>query len=440
MDEIEARLRELGVRASESIAAPPPAPPSIARRARRRRAVASLGALALVAVVATGAYAGIRNFGGTPIRTADPNVLSAAAAATQEQGSARAAFEISGRIETEAGSDDIEAKGTFEMDFENQLTYIRMEFEGLSALESKVVEMVQDGERGTSYMKGMVPGSEDAWVEMVGPEDGEAGSVPGFPPSLSSDPADLIGQIEAVSGDIEIVGTDEFDGVPVTHYRATLDPDLMLEGVPEESRAGLEERLGDGETGFEPLDVWVDDVGLLRRMDLAVRYAGPGDGEEIGGRDMSMEMEMSMTFFDYGAPVDINVPSENEVKEIGELQESFEVQGETTPAADEAHVDLLGPDGFSGPVLSWDLAGQSPMFCAGNLPSFTTKAELVRESTNEVLVTWDENFEGNDLRFACVHRDLPEDLARLAENPKDYMLRISGALRATTVEFVEARS
>ena len=62
-----------------------------------------------------------------------------------------------------------------------------------------------------------------------------------------------------------------------------------------------------------PLDVWLDENGLVRRM--SARY----DDMEVEGRraDVSFAMEL----FDFGASVDVKPPPPNEVSDFEALQQ-----------------------------------------------------------------------------------------------------------------------
>jgi hypothetical protein len=70
------------------------------------------------------------------------------------------------------------------------------------------------------------------------------------------------------------------------------------------------DQLGDAEM---PVDVWVDADGLPRRLQI-----------DLGGMVAAMGLDggsavMTIEFFDYGVPVDIEVPSPDEVTPITEV-------------------------------------------------------------------------------------------------------------------------
>ena len=75
------------------------------------------------------------------------------------------------------------------------------------------------------------------------------------------------------------------------------------------------------DTDFEPVHVWVDDRGRVRKMSFVVRIATENDGQAF---DMSMSYSMSL--FDFGEPVDIEVPDESEIVESRAVDGDTEVE------------------------------------------------------------------------------------------------------------------
>jgi hypothetical protein len=128
-----------------------------------------------------------------------------------------------------------------------------------------------------------------------------------------SDPREMLKQLERVSGKVQKVGSDDVRGTETTHYRARVDLRKVPEGVPEAQREVVRksaERIVaiTGMDGY-PVDVWIDDHKLVRRlaMDMSMK---------IQGQDA--HMQMTMDFFDYGAPVAFRLPPKDDVKDITE--------------------------------------------------------------------------------------------------------------------------
>ena len=111
-------------------------------------------------------------------------------------------------------------------------------------------------------------------------------------------------------------------GVATTHYEATMDLARALEEAPAHQRARLEEmfeQLGGGDDLADveiPVDVWVDDDDLPRRLRMDM-------GQVLGAAGTRGEMTMTMDLFDYGEPVDIEIPSADEVTPFSEALGGF---------------------------------------------------------------------------------------------------------------------
>jgi hypothetical protein len=185
--------------------------------------------------------------------------------------------------------------------------------ETLPAGFDEPMEMIVDG--STIYMR--VPmltyiGGPSGWLSM-NPEDmGMSSDALGLGAG-TYDPSSIIESLRGAGGEPEVVGTEDVRGVETTHYRATVDLDDAIAQVPEDQRAFIEaqlEQLGDSSI---PLDVWVDAEGLPRRMRLDMGdLLGQAMGAEVG-------VVMTMDFFDYGVPVDIQVPSPDEVQSFTDV-------------------------------------------------------------------------------------------------------------------------
>jgi hypothetical protein len=116
----------------------------------------------------------------------------------------------------------------------------------------------------------------------------------------NADGRDVLTSMEAL-GDVEKVGTESIDGVTVTHYRASLDPSKR--NISPRARAALGKVLTKVGTRLLPLDVWLYDSGLIRRLRtrqlIDLPASAPAD------RVMSTT---TLDYSDYGTKVDIKPP------------------------------------------------------------------------------------------------------------------------------------
>lgn len=138
--------------------------------------------------------------------------------------------------------------------------------------------------------------------------------------ATTADPSSALEVLRGSSDDLEVVGREELRGVPTTRYRTTVDLADALAAAPEMAR------LLDGEPtglpvdlGAVPVDVWLDEAGLVHRLVVAVQPAA-GDGPPVTAT-------LTLDLFDHGLPVDIAVPPAAEVTPaddvLGALGQAF---------------------------------------------------------------------------------------------------------------------
>ena len=143
---------------------------------------------------------------------------------------------------------------------------------------------------GTLYMKTASVDGEDRWLSSPVPEGGTASGM------AQTDPMTYLDLLGAVSSEIDEVGRERVRGVLTTHYHFEVDPRKLEMPSPQFGAADL------SAAGIEtlPLDVWVGDDDLPRRIRMALGAAGS---------DIEVDIEM----YDYGKPVEVEAPPEEQV-------------------------------------------------------------------------------------------------------------------------------
>ena len=145
----------------------------------------------------------------------------------------------------------------------------------------RATELVLDG--SVLYARLPMLGWVSADLERVGKLLGDGlGELTGL---VEDGPTGVLEQLRAV-GDVEELGREQVRGVETTRYRALLRPP------------------GGTEEDALPVEVWIDDDGLVRR--LRVTY---------GQRAASVTVEL----FDFGADVDVEPPPADQVTDLDEL-------------------------------------------------------------------------------------------------------------------------
>jgi hypothetical protein len=131
---------------------------------------------------------------------------------------------------------------------------------------------------------------------------------------LGTDPSRMVDWLRTVSGDVTTVGTEKLDGIDTTHYRATVDlskyPDLVPPDQREAVQRAVDQLTKAAHLSSFPVHVWVDEDGLVRQVRAVLT-------ETIQGQ--TVNVVTTERFYDFGAPVDIQLPAESQVTDISTL-------------------------------------------------------------------------------------------------------------------------
>lgn len=152
------------------------------------------------------------------------------------------------------------------------------------------------------------------WLELDAEKIGQSLGIDVSQLSQYNDPTKMLDYLRS-TGKVEEVGSEDVRGVGTKHYRATVDiakAAKSLGGTGKASGAGLDQLvkfLGDSKV---PVDVYIGDDKLVRRMTM--RLAPSGSAAASG-----FEMNMTMDLYDYGTPVNISAPPKSEVYDGSKL-------------------------------------------------------------------------------------------------------------------------
>jgi hypothetical protein len=125
--------------------------------------------------------------------------------------------------------------------------------------------------------------------------------------SGNQSPTDALAQLRG-SKHAKKLGTETIDGVETTHYRVKVDLNEALARATPKERKAVQRLLRTAkENGFDAagtsVDVWVGDDGLVRRLSEKLGRVG----------------KFTMTFSDYGEPVQIEAPPPDETVDFSAL-------------------------------------------------------------------------------------------------------------------------
>ncbi len=138
----------------------------------------------------------------------------------------------------------------------------------------------------------------------------QAGALSGM------DARDVFSFLEGVSGTIEAVGSEDVRGVSTSHYRATLDPTKLTALVPADqqgSLGGIDEAAKQAGLTDLPIDVWVDADGRVRKLSIELDAKMPGS-------DASLQASLVVEVYDYGMPLDLELPPADQVADAATLK------------------------------------------------------------------------------------------------------------------------
>ena len=218
------------------------------------------------------------------------------------------------KISVEGESDSAANKAHLKMDMGDLFG----SFGGSTGLPADAgsMEMIVDGD--TTYVKSglfaLMPGADQSKPWFSAPTGKISDNK-----TLSqgtADPKELLEFIRTAGGEVTEVGHETVRGTETTHLSTVIDIDKLAESAPASDKAALEkslEKLGAAGITEFPLDAWVDSDGRVRKMVMKMDMSKVGSGQvEMDGATMTVTVEM----FDFGEPVDIDVPPTDQVQAL----------------------------------------------------------------------------------------------------------------------------
>jgi hypothetical protein len=284
-------------------------------RARRKMAkdLATLGALAAVAA------GGVAVSGCGASATLDP--IARAAEVTSQQAGARVKLTMQFSSPALPSGYSITATGYFdERDRSGEMSMDLSGIPGASALPGGGVSTVKMIFQypviymDMPFLAGKLPEGK-TWMKLDLAKAAQAAGVDlSQLSSLEQDnPTQFLEYLRASSGGVLKEGTEVIDGVPTTHYFATLQLSSVLSRLPSSDQAAAKAALEKlGSAGAIPVDVWVDAQGRVRRMQLTAAApaaaAGGAAGAATGGSGT-----VTIDFTSYGPVPPVVAPPAGEV-------------------------------------------------------------------------------------------------------------------------------
>ena len=390
MSDVERELRDLGDRVGGEVTHGAVPAGRIVRRARVRRSVTvALSAVAIVLVAGIG-YPKIselaRDEGGRGGLD-----LAAIAEATELANTARVELEFDMTIDGRS----MKTSAVGEIDFEHARSYLVMDEVGSSGR----LEMISVGD--TAFQRRIGTGDDRSakWFRLELPD--------GMPPfAAGSGPADFLDELESMATEVTQLGEEDLDGVRVTHYRAVVDPSGAVD---------LSSLSDEAEIEVDPMHVWVDELGRLRRMTFGSTL---DDGSGAVAR-----MDMTMSLFDFGVPVHIAAPDPEDVTD--ELEAGEDGSGYVGAGATSGTEFVYGKAGLSGPFLTLSGDDAARLLCVQGGPPGVTRGDLLHEATGRIVASFAAQRDAREYTVICAPPGIGhETVDALLENPNEHTLRL----------------
>ena len=240
-------------------------------------------------------------------------LVVSAASATQDSGSAKMQLDIS----MSGAAQPLSMRGEGAIEFASQRSRMTMNVGALPGAAGEI-EMVTDGP--DIYMKlpnAQAIGMPTAWVKLRAEDMAGAGANQ-FSQLSTTDPARGLEMLRGASDDVREVGAEDVRGTPTTHYSATVDLERAIDEAPEKARAALQQQMDMLGTKTIPVDVWIDEQGLVRRQTVTMDLSKMA--QQAGAGQTPTEMKMTLELYDFGTDVDTTPPPKSEVTDYKDLQ------------------------------------------------------------------------------------------------------------------------
>ena len=114
--------------------------------------------------------------------------------------------------------------------------------------------------------------------------------------------------LRATGAGVTSIGRDRVRGVATTRYKGAIDlhkvADVLPSGNRDQLRAALDKVIAQTGTSSIPVEVWIDDHHVVRKMTLGFSLANSGQG---------LSVHMTIELFGFGPTPSVSAPASGEV-------------------------------------------------------------------------------------------------------------------------------
>jgi hypothetical protein len=159
------------------------------------------------------------------------------------------------------------------------------------------------------YMKNASPQvPKDKWVRVGTTTLADGNLVSGG----GTDPGTSFEMLRGANDDVVLVGPENLQGVPVKHYKGTLDLKRARDLAPRELRPVLQAAVQSFATSTIPFEAYLDDQGRLRKVQEEFTLGAKGAGGKAAP-ERTARIVSTAELFDFGVPVEVLVPGPEEI-------------------------------------------------------------------------------------------------------------------------------
>jgi len=132
----------------------------------------------------------------------------------------------------------------------------------------------------------------------------------------ATDPCQALDYLRGTSDRVTRVGSEDVRGTQTAHYRAVVDLNKAAERSPT-SREQIKSTIKLLGTSTQPLEVWIDAEGRVRRMKYAVDLSKSKATASTTAAPGSATFTLDL--FDFGVPVQATLPPPDQVADLSAL-------------------------------------------------------------------------------------------------------------------------
>jgi hypothetical protein len=262
-----------------------------------RRALPVLLACALLPLAAgCGAEESVRN-------AVDP--VAQAATTTAKERTVQAS--VNGTILEDGEQFEFSAKGAFDLEADRATMQVKTRIPGLGNVRfDELTDGLTMYLRSDELTTGVI--GDKHWIKVdLEKLAGEQGADLGELQQLgSADPTDFLAYLKQVR-DVHKLGSEDIDGTPTTHYKATIDLDHVAADHDGSNAVHQLETLG-GPSTF-PTEVWVDGEGRIRRETIDYSADKPAP----------TRLHFTIDYEKFGVPVDVQLPDADDTVDFSDV-------------------------------------------------------------------------------------------------------------------------